>query len=200
MVICGGYRRGNVDSGDVDIVLSHPDEDVTEHLLTRLLEILEEDGYITHRLEHAMTNSERGQNTLEWKGFSPKRRGGFDTLDHAFVVWQEPSWPAKKEDLKSNPNASNPNIHRRVDIIISPWKTAGCAVLGWSGGTMFERDLRAYSRQTRGWKFDSSGVRVLNTGEWVDLEGCAKDMWTKEKKVFEGLQLEWREPTERCTD
>lgn len=104
------------------------------------------------------------------------------------------------EDVARDPNAGNPNVHRRVDIIISPWKTAGCAVLGWTGGTMFERDLRSYSREKKGWKFDSSGVRDVTTGAWIDLEQGAKTMLEKEKKVFEGLGLEWREPGERCTD
>jgi DNA polymerase IV len=87
-----------------------------------------------------------------------------------------------------------------VDIIISPWKTAGCAVVGWSGGTMFERDLRRYCKYELGFKFDSSGVRRQDNGEWVDLEKGDGDLLVKEKRVFSELRLEWREPTERCTD
>ena len=200
MVICGGYRRGKPDSGDVDVVLSHPNENATHRFLVDLLESLEHDEYITHRLIVSMKNSDRGQNPLNWKGSMPRSRGGFDSLDHAFLVWQEPSWPSKEEDLKGNPDARNPNVHRRVDIIISPWKTAGCAVLGWSGGTMFERDLRHYCKQQLGFKFDSTGVRRQDNGEWVDLEKGDGDLLVKEKRVFGGLGLEWRDPTERCTD
>jgi DNA polymerase IV len=200
MVICGGYRRGKPDAGDVDVVLSHPDEEATERFLRDLLESLEADGHITHRLIVSMKNSDRGQTTVSWKGSMPRSGGGFDTLDHAFVVWQDPDWPSRAEDLKRDPEAKNPNPHRRVDIIISPWKTAGCAVVGWSGGTMFERDLRNYCRKKLGMKFDSSGVRKLDGGEWVDLEEGDGDLLVKEKRVFSGLGLEWREPTERCTD
>jgi DNA polymerase IV len=32
------------------------------------------------------------------------------------------------------------------------------------------------------------------------LEKGGDDLLDKEKKVFAGLDLEWREPTERCTD
>ncbi|PMD21050.1 Nucleotidyltransferase [Hyaloscypha hepaticicola] len=200
MVICGGYRRGKPDSGDVDVVLSHPNENATHRFLVELLESLERDEYITHRLIVSMKNSDRGQNPLNWKGSMPRSRGGFDSLDHAFLVWQEPTWPSKDEDLKGNPDARNPNVHRRVDIIISPWKTAGCAVLGWSGGTMFERDLRHYCKQQLGFKFDSTGVRRQDNGEWVDLEKGDGDLLVKERRVFSGLGLEWRDPTERCTD
>ena len=128
------------------------------------------------------------------------KKAGFDTLDKVFVAWQDPEWPSKAEDMKINPKTKNPNIHRRVDIIITPWKTAGCAIVGWTGNTMFERDLRLYCKKELGYKFDSSGVRRLDNGVWVDLEAEADTLMEKEKKVFEGLGLEWREPTERCTD
>ncbi|CAG8955054.1 hypothetical protein HYFRA_00007068 [Hymenoscyphus fraxineus] len=199
MVICGGYRRGKADSGDVDVILSHPDESITNFFLDeKLLHSLEDDGSVTHTLRLSTRTSERGQETLPPRNSRTGGRG-FDTLDHAFVVMQKP-WATQTEDLALNPGAKNPNTHRRVDIIVSPWKTAGCAVLGWTGGTMFERDLREYTRKELGWKFDSSGIRDVKTGSWVNLEEGGGDMLDKEKLVFEGLKLEWREPRERCTD
>lgn len=211
MVICGGYRRGKPDSGDVDIVLTNPDESKTYEFIMPLLDSLEvwydqddvKHGYITHTLRHSESNSARGQSALPWKGSMPKHLGkgkGFDTLDTMFVVWQDQEWSSKAEDLKKDPKAKNPNIHRRVDIIITPWKTAGCAIIGWTGGTMFERDLRQYCRDKWGYKFDSSGVRRLDNGDWVDLEAGVDTLLAKEKKVFERLGLTWREPIERCTD
>jgi len=182
MVICGGYRRGKPDSGDVDVVLTHPDEDVTENFLRDLLANLENDGWVTHMLEVSTTNSDRGQTALNWKGGMRRSHGGFDTLDHGFVVWQDPKWLSMEEDLKVDSEAKNPNPHRRVDIIISPWKTAGCAIVGWSGGTMFERDIRRYCREKKGYKFDSTGVRRLDNGAWVDLEKGGTDLLDKEKK------------------
>lgn len=202
MVICGGYRRGKPNSGDVDVMLTHRDEDLTLDFIDHIVTALENSDYITHTLIQSNRNSERGQETLAWKGAMRKqgRKAGFDTLDKVFVAWQDPEWPTKNEDLAMNSNAKNPNPHRRVDIIITPWKTAGCAIVGWSGATMFERDLRRYCRDEIGYKFDSSGVRRLDNGDWVDLEAGADTLLEKEKKVFEGLGLDWIEPTERCTD
>lgn len=82
--------------------------------------------------------------------------------------------------------------------------------MGWSGGTTFQRDLRRYAKNVKGWKFDSSGVRDRANGEVVDVEGFygydgalgkgrAETMEQAEKRVFEGLGLEYREPWERCT-
>jgi DNA polymerase IV len=207
-MIVGGYRRGKEASGDVDIIVSHPDEKQTLNLINDIVTSLEDEGWITHTLLLSLNSTNRGQQTL------PFRTGGgghgFDTLDKALVVWQDPNWPTKEADLAADPKAKNPNIHRRVDIIISPWRTVGCAVLGWSAGTTFERDLRRYAKNVKGWKFDSSGVRSRGNGEVVDVEGFngyrgslgkgrAVTMEQAEKRVFEGMQLLYREPWERCT-
>lgn len=196
MVIVGGYRRGKLKSGDVDLVLSHPNEAATRNFIERIVVSLERAKYITHTLTLSLKNSERGQMPVSWKGDGKKAGTGFDTLDKALVVWQDPTWTTGEP--------KNPNPHRRVDIIISPWKTAGCAVLGWSSGTTFQRDLRRYCKKERSLKFDSSGIRSRMDGSWVDFESgpngeSAPDMLTAERRVFAGLGLEFRPPEERCT-
>lgn len=201
ITIVGGHRRGKEESGDVDVVVSHPEESVTAFMVTRIVQVLEQWGWITHTLTLSTANSERNQTPVSYKGEGGVPGTGFDTLDKALVVWQNPIWPTMEEDLEKNPKAKNPNVHRRVDIILSPWKTVGCAVAGWTSGTTFQRDLRRWAK-TKGLKFDSSGVRSREDGRWVDYEnrgGKSKDMLEAEKKVFEGLELEWREPTLRCT-
>nr|OQO31402.1 hypothetical protein B0A51_02192 [Rachicladosporium sp. CCFEE 5018] len=207
--IVGGYRRGKEASGDVDIIVSHPDESKTLNIINDLVASLEEEGWITHTLLLSQNNSTRDQQTLPFR--AGKSGGhGFDSLDKALVVWQDPHWPTQAADLAADQKAKNPNIHRRVDIIISPWRTVGCAVEGWSSGTTFQRDLRRYVKHTRDWKFDSSGVRHRGSGEVIDVEGFYKyegkigvgramSMVQAEMRVFEGLGLEWREPEERCT-
>lgn len=204
-IIVGGYRRGQTENGDVDIILCHREESATRHLITRVVEALEQSGWITHTLSVHTTNSDRDQQPVRYK-FSNERPGhGFDTLDKALVVWQNPHWPSRADDLADNPRAKNPNVHRRVDIIITPWRTVGCAVGGWTSGTTFQRDLRRYARHVKGWKFDSSGMREQGTGKWIDVErwtdeGTRAKTWQEaERRVFEGLELEWKEPWERNT-
>ena len=203
-IIVGGYRRGKSESGDVDVILSHRDEAMTYNLVDRVVKSLEKEGCITHTLTLNLTNSKRDQQPLPVNTATIGGHG-FDTLDKALVVWQDPNWQTKEADLAANPKAKNPNPHRRVDIIISPWRTVGCAIAGWTSGTTFQRDLRRYAKNKLGWKFDSSGVRERGTGRWVDLEGWTdkktrcKDWKEAERKVFEGIGLVYREPWDRCT-
>ena len=202
-IIVGGYRRGKAVSGDVDVVLSHRDEAVTKNLVVDLVSSLENEGWITHTLALHMTTSNRDQQTLPYRGDDNFPGRHFDTLDKALVVWQDPHF--YDPDPDPDPDASqkrkrNPNIHRRVDIIISPWRTVGCAVLGWSGDTTFERDLRRYAKKAHGWKFDSSGVRVRTSGGHVlDLERGGRTWEDRERMVMEGLGVGFRRAEERCS-
>ncbi|KAG8629445.1 hypothetical protein KVT40_003310 [Elsinoe batatas] len=222
-LLVGGYRRGKNSSGDVDLIISHPDENATKNLVTDIVNSLEDEGWITHTLLLALTSTHRDQQTLPFRANKTQAGSGFDTLDKALVVWQDPSWESQvTEEQKAN-GEENPAPHRRVDIIISPWRTVGCAVMGWSGGTTFQRDVRRYAKNIKGWKFDSSGVRERGSGRLVDVEGFfsrgggdaadegrgvvsmelwkgkAESMVEAERRVFDALDLEWREPDERCT-
>jgi DNA polymerase IV len=205
-IIVGGYRRGAIENGDVDIILSHREESRTKHLIESVVQVLAGSGWIKHVLSITTRNSDRDQQPVAYKFLDDKKPGsGFDTLDKALVVWQDPNWPSRTTDLEANPEAKNPNPHRRVDIIVSPWRTVGCGVAGWTSGTTFQRDLRRYAKNVKNWKFDSSGVRERGTGKWLDLEKWldpntrAKTWLEAEKRVFEGMGLEWRDPTERNT-
>lgn len=202
VTIVGGYRRGKELSGDVDIVVSHPDLEATAGLVQEITDSLEDAEWITHTLTISLNNTNRGQHTLPFRT-SKQSGAGFDTLDKALVVWQDPDWPTREQDVAANPRAKNPNVHRRVDIIIAPWRTVGCAVMGWSGGTTFQRDLRRYAKHMKGWKFDSSGIRSRETGEVVEAEGPNGVLGTPEdaeKRVFEALGLEFVPPNMRCTN
>lgn len=192
-VIVGGYRRGKSESGDVDVILSHREEEVTRELVVDVVRSLETEGWVTHTLSLQTTTSDRDQQTLPFRGEGHGGHG-FDSLDKALCVWQDPVWDSQGEKV-----SKNPNVHRRVDIILSPWRTVGCAVLGWSGGTTFQRDLRRYAAKVKGWKFDSSGVRDRGSGAVVDLEGDADTWEERERRVMEGIGIGYRPAEERCT-
>ncbi|OSS48520.1 hypothetical protein B5807_07743 [Epicoccum nigrum] len=202
VTIVGGHRRGKQASGDVDVIVSHPHLGATASLIKEMVSSLEAAECITHTLTLSLTNTARGQHALPFRASGTARGPGFDSLDKALLVWQDPAWPTRAIDLRHNPKARNPNTHRRVDIIVAPWRTVGCAVMGWTGGTTFQRDLRRYAKAAKGWKFDSSGIRSRSTGEAVLLEGedgVDGSPEDAERRVFEGLGLEFVPPKYRVT-
>ena len=199
-ILVGGYRRGKEVCGDVDIILTHRNDAITKTLIVDLVASLEKEQYITHTLSLHVTSTFREQQPRSFSENNEKDH--FDVLDKALVVWQEPSRHAS--DQSNSPHAAtrirNPNLHHRVDIIISPWRTIGCAVLGWTGDTTFQRDLRRYAKKAHDWRFDSSGIRArTSSGQVVDLEYDGTTWEERERLVMEGLGIGWRPPEERCS-
>jgi len=228
IIIVGGYRRGKPESGDVDVILTHRNPEITQDLIIPLVRSLESSNHITHTLTLHTTTSDRNQETLPLKPSHNQTRSGFDTLDKALCVWQDPVFhpsPSSSPTTSANEKKKNPNIHRRVDIIISPYHTIGAAVLGWSGATTFERDIRVWCQREKGWKFDSSGVRDRRTGAVLDLESPSEtkpkaeektavrkqekeeegdvddgDGWQdRERRLMQNLGIGWRPACERWT-
>src|SRR5208282_5894947 len=110
------YRRGKPESGDVDIVISNPRPHATQNFCAGLVKVLEERGIITHTLTISTATSNRKEN----QKYSFRIRGplgsgehgyGLDSLDKALVVFLLP---------KDNPYYTG--SHRRVDLIIAPWR------------------------------------------------------------------------------
>ena len=120
------YRRGKSESGDVDVIISNPKPHATQNLCIGLVKVLEERGIITHTLTISTATSARKENPkYSFRQREPLGSGehgyGLDSLDKALVVFLLP---------KDNPHYTG--IHRRVDLIIAPWRAWGTAIVGWT--------------------------------------------------------------------
>ncbi|KAK9365770.1 hypothetical protein V1509DRAFT_632091 [Lipomyces kononenkoae] len=171
-VVCGSYRRGAQTHSDVDIVLSVPSNEPGIHLalLESLVKSLQQSNLISDVLSISSVDSD-GQRTAS-------------LLDLALVVWS--TIPTTEDTLK----------HYRVDIICVDWVIVGCAVVGWTGGTTFERDIRIQARDI-GLKCSSSGIFDRRTGKLVDTS--ADTIAAAERRVFETLRLPYFPPELRNT-
>ncbi|KAK9239337.1 hypothetical protein V1525DRAFT_398510 [Lipomyces kononenkoae] len=171
-VVCGSYRRGAQTHSDVDIVLSVPSDEPGIHLvlLESLVKSLQQANLISDVLSISSVDSDR------------QRKGSL--LDLALVVWS--TIPTPEDTLK----------HYRVDIICVDWAIVGCAVVGWTGGTTFERDIRIRAKEI-GLKCSSSGIFDRRTGKLVDTS--AETIAAAERRVFEVLRLPYFPPDLRNT-
>jgi hypothetical protein len=107
------------------MILSNPRPRATQNFCVGLVKVLEERGIITHTLTISTATSDREENpkiSLRTKGPLGTEHGfGLDSLDKALVVFLLP---------KDNPHYTG--IHRRVDLIIAPWRAWGTAIVGWT--------------------------------------------------------------------
>jgi DNA polymerase IV len=90
------------------------------------VKVLEERGIITHTLTISTATSDRQENQRHsFRQRGPLGSGnlgfGFGALDKALVVL-----------LLPKDNAYYTGIHRRVDLIIAPWRAWGTAIVGWT--------------------------------------------------------------------
>ncbi|WRT66545.1 uncharacterized protein IL334_003504 [Kwoniella shivajii] len=165
--VCGGYRRGKPASNDVDVIFRPPGMDQDIGLLKDLYLRLSDLGIITHVLH--VTH----RDAMAPIHASPQN---FDNLDKAFVIFKLPG-PGR--------------LHRRVDLISAPSDRYASAILSWSGSMMFERDLKRYSENVRGYKF-RAGLIQMSTGDEVNLE--------TERDIFRFLGLKYVPPELRNAD
>ncbi|OCF32950.1 DNA polymerase mu subunit [Kwoniella heveanensis BCC8398] len=165
--ICGGYRRGKTESNDVDVVFRPPGMDLDIGLLKNLYLRLSDLGIVTHVLHVTHRDADTPIHASAQN---------FDNLDKAFVIFKLPG-PGR--------------LHRRVDLISAPYDRYASAVLSWSGSMMFERDLKRYAENYRGYKF-RAGLIKISTGEEVNLE--------TEREIFGFLGLRYVPPELRNAD
>ncbi|TNY18636.1 DNA polymerase mu [Rhodotorula diobovata] len=175
------YRRGKTMSNDVDLLITFPHQDGRERgLLRRLCHRLEVKGFIPPDGILSFSEPATLRSTRE-----NKKAGSFDALDKALIVFKH----------VANSTTRKRDHYRRVDLIIARWPSFGAAIVGWSGSTQFERDLRRHAEKL-GFKFDSGGLRVRGTNEVVPT--------AHERDVFRALSLKWihaqRRPGERALD
>ncbi|KAN0126238.1 Nucleotidyltransferase [Lactarius tabidus] len=161
--IVGGYRRGKPSSNDIDIVFTHPTKMSAKGLCARLVERLRSAGLVTYVLHLSSFHEHDALRTAQW-----------DSLEKALTVYR-----------------SHNGLHRRVDLICAIPETYWTAVLGWTGGTMFERDLRLAAKSI-GLKFDSTGITRRRDSQLFYPQS--------EKEVFDIIGLPWVDPTLRNTD
>ncbi|GAA6023917.1 hypothetical protein JCM8202_001289 [Rhodotorula sphaerocarpa] len=105
-----------------------------------------------------------------------------DALDRALLIFKHPPDVASE---RMEPK------YRRVDLVVSRPGSWGCAVVGWTGSTQFERDLRLHA-QKKGFKFDSGGIRTQAKDQPVEV--------ATEQDVFRVLGLEYIRPELRNAD
>uniref|UniRef100_A0A8C5C9W8 DNA polymerase n=1 Tax=Gadus morhua TaxID=8049 RepID=A0A8C5C9W8_GADMO len=131
--ICGSYRRGAPSSGDIDILLTHPnytaESEKQPKLLHAVVEHFESIGFITDTLS---------------KG---------DTKYMGVCQLQKSAGEEEEEEEEAF-------LHRRIDIRLIPKDQYYCGVLYFTGSDIFNKTMRTHALE-KGFTLNEYTIRPL---------------------------------------
>ncbi|KAK2611182.1 hypothetical protein N8I77_004550 [Diaporthe amygdali] len=180
LLIGGSYRRGADSSGDIDFIITKAGTKSSEELtpfLDVLVANLTQKGFLTAELaSHNSRGSRHSKdgNGSKWHGCCvlPLVAGSNDNDQHR-------PW-------------------RRIDFLLVPETEYGAALIYFTGNDIFNRSLRLLASRKK-MRLNQRGLykdvirgevrQKLSEGELVEGKS--------EKKIFEILGVQWREPHER---
>lgn len=181
IIIMGSYRRGAPASSDIDLVVTKPRTSI-DTLRTILLERLIPTLFTQNFLQATLAST------------SPKT----GTKWHGACCLPPPRKKANPQGKEKEGEA----VWRRIDFLLVPEEELGAAMIYFTGNDIFNRSLRLLARK--------KGMRLNQRGLWRDgfprlvkptkkgkAIGGELVEGRSEKRIFEVLDVPWREPTER---
>lgn len=180
VMIMGSYRRGTMQNGDIDILITLPnykygDSATPNGALDELVERLKEERLISHHLTSVNPEYHRrmpSQDEDFIDDYLPK-------YGHQMYmgVFNSPHFPGKM---------------RRIDIKFYPYRDKAFAMLYFTGNGYFNRAMRLYAKQSKQMKLNDCGLYVMSLGREVKRIECET-----EKDVFNALGLVYFDPRDR---
>lgn len=172
--ICGSYRRGAPDSGDIDVLIAYDDAGPAFNLLA-LVQALKTRGIVCCDLTHMNANAVRTKVGT--------------AKDDAAKKWM---------GLAVEPHG--PTTKRRLDLLICPRSELPFQLIYLTGSEFLQRHLQTLAKD-RGWKMSLHGFRIKKLDRGSKLVrvvgGTMLEPCKTEREVFERLQVEYLEPHER---
>ncbi|CAN8069202.1 unnamed protein product [Agarophyton chilense] len=173
--LCGGFRRGEKSGHDVDILYCRREMKSQDcnSVLRELVKRLQNKGIVIEILKES--SDVDGWNEVHYHSQASSAMFPYahDVL-HALAKYKGKVF--------------------RLDLVgVRDAREFCFATIAWSGSTPFQRDLRWWCDQKKGWTFNEHGVFDRNSGKRVELNPEPRS----EMDVFAALGLTYRAPYER---
>ena len=167
ILICGSYRRGRAISGDIDVMIYHPDVKFVRQIYK-----LEELG-IKPYLELFVELLNKEEFLLDYLSQDKMKYMGF----------------CKAWDNFINPKLTL--VARRIDILWMPCNSLPAAMLYFTGPAQFNRDIRKLAKQKH-LHLNEYGLFIVNScGNHIPVPIHG------EKDIFNELGMKYLTPSER---
>ena len=176
--IMGSYRRGKLQCGDVDVLITHKEypETVPRGALDEIVERLKAQGDISHHLTAVEQCFYKDIHSQDYEVHIPSTFPPYRGSQSYMGVFNSPKTRGK---------------HRRIDIKFYPYAEKVYSMIYFTGNGYFNRSIRLFAQRKKGWKLNDQGLffNALGTGRRFKAK--------TEKDVFDKLGLIYKEPTER---
>ncbi|CAM4728130.1 unnamed protein product [Leuciscus chuanchicus] len=149
---------------------------------SRAEDILNDERYRT--MKNILLYSDFQDSTFDLSQLPNHRFEAMDHFSKCFLIVK-----LKREQESCEREASRDWKAVRVDLVAPPLERYAYALLGWTGSTLFERDLRRFARLERGKLLDNHVLYDKATKTL--LPACT------EEEIFAHLGLEYIEPWQR---
>ncbi|KFH41914.1 DNA polymerase lambda-like protein [Hapsidospora chrysogenum ATCC 11550] len=195
VIIGGSYRRGAESSGDIDLIVTKPGTESTGDLvpfLDKLVQRLEQDKFLVARL----ASSRPGHDGSKWHGCCvlPRTEGVNDGS-------------VQDDDGDDGDDGDNDDRRpwRRIDFLLVPESEMGAALIYFTGNDIFNRSMRLLASK-KGMRLNQRGLYggvmggPARTNRARAAEGGGGGQLLEgrnERRIFEILGVQWREPHER---
>nr|WKN12670.1 Tdt [Cryptopsaras couesii] len=180
LTLTGGFRRGKEFGHDVDFILTTPEQGKEESLLQNIIKRLKKQGILLY--------CEYQSSTFDMSKLPIQKFKAMDQFAKCFLIMRLES-SRVEEGLHNVEGDSKSWRAVRVDLVSPPMDHYAFALLGWSGSTMFDRDLRRFARVERRMILDNHCLYNKTKKEFLAA--------TTEKDIFAHLGLEYIEPWQR---
>ncbi|XP_026105885.1 DNA nucleotidylexotransferase-like [Carassius auratus] len=173
--ITGGFRRGKEFGHDVDFIIKTPEAGQEDVILTAVIE--------RFKSQNILLYSDFQESTFDLRQLPTHCFEAMDHYSKCFLIIK------LKREQETDARAGRDWRAVRVDLVAPPLERFAYALLGWTGSTLFERDLRRFARLERGKLLDNHTLYDKATNTFLPAN--------TEEDIFAHLGLEYIEPWQR---
>ncbi|XP_076831516.1 DNA nucleotidylexotransferase [Brachyhypopomus gauderio] len=179
ITLTGGFRRGKEFGHDVDFILSTAEPGKQDGLLPAVIDRLKSQGILLYSDFH--------ESTFQLSKLPSRRFEAMDHFQKCFLIVK--LWLKQVEGHREEPGSRRGWKAVRVDLVAPPTECYAFALLGWSGSTQFDRDLRRFARLERDMLLDNHALYNKTTNTFLQAK--------TEEDIFAHLGLDYIEPWQR---
>ncbi|XP_061546250.1 LOW QUALITY PROTEIN: DNA nucleotidylexotransferase [Phycodurus eques] len=180
IALTGGFRRGKEVGHDVDFIVTTHEVGKEECVLRNIIDTFKKQGILLYCDYQA--------STFHVSKLPCQRFEAMDYFAKCFLILR---LEASHVDGGLNCAEGDKRGWRavRVDLVSPPMDRYAYALLGWTGSTQFDRDLRRFARLERKMILDNHTLYDKTKGEFLTARS--------EEDIFAHLGLEYIEPWQR---